>query len=401
MKKIVTLTLITLLSSCASNKETDRGPGSVSMQTLNEPTIDVALNEEYEPNEDQAIQNVIHEAMVALKRDYHPPHVPRDAHAKSHGCLQASFTVKNQNLPADLRVGVFKENKSYPTWVRFSNNTSDPMSHDKDLDLRGIAIKVMYVNGKKLMTREEDELTQDFLMFASPIFFVKDIKDYSEFIKALGDGRAFQDLLTRPRSLVQLATAQLKAKSKKNPLKLTYFSATPYCLGLKNNPAKRPVKYSVTACDAEATRLAPNGDSSRPNFMREALVQSLNQKDACFNFQVQLGDAKEPAVYPVEDPSVLWPEKGSLLHPNRFSPYVTVATLRIPKQIFDNPERDQFCEHLSFTPWHALPEHRPLGRTNRMRLKLYEAISSYRHKSNGVERREPKTLDPKTAYPNQ
>ncbi len=397
MKKILPLALI-LVASCSTGRESpNRDPSSVRAP-LKMEEIDAALGEEYEPNEDASIQKVFDEAMVALKRDYKAPHVPRDAHAKSHGCLTGSFNVNNKSLPSELRVGLFKENKSFPTWIRFSNNTSDPMSHDKDLDLRGIAVKVMSVPGNKILPPESTAETQDFLMFASPIFFVKDIKDYSEFIKALGAGNGFGDLVKRPRALVQLATAQLKAKFKKNPLKLTYFSASPYRLGDKNNSHRRPVKYSLTACSPAQVKKLVSGNPADRDFMREALKQSLQDQDACFNFQVQLGDQKYPGIYPVEDPSTLWPAERSLTHPITFSPYVTVATLRIPKQNFDTTERDEFCENLSFTPWHALPDHKPLGRTNRMRLKVYEQISKYRHGANGVKRREPKSLDPGTAY---
>ncbi len=382
------------MTACASKDSASvshsRLPSSQTTLRENDEGIDAFLNEEYEPNENASIQKVIDEAMIALKRDYSPPHIPRDAHAKSHGCLKASFTVDNSSLPEDLKVGIFGENKTYPTWVRFSNNTSDPMSHDNDLDLRGIAIKVMNVPGVKIIAAEENEETQDFLMFASPIFFIKDIKDYSEFIKALGNGKAIRDLVTRPKSLTQLATAQLKAKGKKNPVKLTYFSAVPFRLGSREDVNRKYVKYSVTACDSKAAEAAVSGNSDHPNFMREALKSTLEKSDVCFQFQIQIADLKKPKIFDVEDPSVLWPTK--------VSPYQTVATLKIPRQDFDTPKRDQFCERLSFTPWHSLPEHRPLGRTNRMRLKLYEAISKYRHEANGVGRSEPKSLDIDNAF---
>lgn len=396
MRIALAVVLLCFIAACAHTL-TDRDPSSVAAAPVWD-AIDRYLGEEHEVDEENAIARVIREAMVALRRDYRPPHVPRDAHAKSHGCLTGSFTVNNANLPAPLRVGVFARNQSYPTWIRFSNNTSDPMSHDKDLDLRGIAIKLMNVPGKKMIPREADAPTQDFLMFASPIFFVKDIKDYAEFIKALGDDRAFQDLLTRPRSLVQLATAQLRARGKRNPLKLSYFSAVPFRLGRPNDPARRPVKYALKPCNPQAVRALVSGDSSRPNFMREALTHSLNRGEACFNFQVQVGSIEHTKIYPVEDPSVLWPETPRILPPRTHSPYVTVATLRIPRQDFNTKAREEFCENLSYTPWHALPEHKPLGRTNRMRLRVYEHISKYRHEANGVERREPRTLDPETAF---
>lgn len=48
-----------------------------------------------------------------------------------------------------------------------------------------------------------------------------------------------------------------------------------------------------------------------------------------------------------------------------------------------------FGENLSFTPWHALPEHRPLGLTYRLRKVIYEHISQVRHEMNSSGRREP------------
>jgi catalase len=343
------------------------------------------MGEEVEPGETASIQKVIDAAMGALSRDYKAPHVPRDAHAKSHVCLTASFEVDNKNLPPELRVGLFAENKSYPAWVRFSNNTSDPMSNDKDLDLRGIGVKVMNVEGTKIIPSEINETTQDFLMFASPIFFVKNIADYADFIKALGQGKAFQNLLGKPHSLIQLATAQLRASGKRNPLSLQYYSASPYRLGAIEDPNRRPVKYSFKPCDP--SKKQPQGVRSHPNFMREALIESLKRDDACFEFQVQVGDPHHPTVYPVEDPSVQWPEDNGGYGINVSSPYQTVATLKISRQDFNTEARNQFCERLTLTPWHARREHRPLGRTNRMRRVLYESISAYRHAQNGIPSR--------------
>ena len=63
---------------------------------------------------------------------------------------------------------------------------------------------------------------------------------------------------------------------------------------------------------------------------------------------------------PVEDPTVEWT-----------APWQKVATIRIPPQSFDSPEQMAFGENLSFTPWHTLPEHRPLGGVNRARKRIY------------------------------
>jgi hypothetical protein len=84
---------------------------------------------------------------------------------------------------------------------------------------------------------------------------------------------------------------------------------------------------------------------------------------------------------PVEDPSVEWDE--------RVSPFVKVATLNIPQQVFDSEAQMNYCENLSFDPWHSLPEHQPIGGVNRIRKVVYERISTLRHTANGVPRREP------------
>ena len=44
----------------------------------------------------------------------------RDAHPKMHGVVKAEFIVE-QDLPEALRVGIFKEPKTYLAWIRFSN----------------------------------------------------------------------------------------------------------------------------------------------------------------------------------------------------------------------------------------------------------------------------------------
>jgi len=76
------------------------------------------------------------------------------------------------------------------------------------------------------------------------------------------------------------------------------------------------------------------------------------------------------------------------------SPYIKVATINIPQQgEIDSTERLNACENLSFDPWHARPETRPLGQINRMRLAIYPAISSLRHDYNHVPIVEPRSHD--------
>jgi hypothetical protein len=109
--------------------------------------------------------------------------------------------------------------------------------------------------------------------------------------------------------------------------------------------------------------------------MQKHLVQS----EACFDFLVQL--RKLPTEMPIEDPTIEWSEKDA--------PFIPVARITIPVQAFTSPEQLAFCENLSFTPWHAIPEHKPLGGINRVRKIVYNTISRVRHELNGEEHREP------------
>jgi hypothetical protein len=84
---------------------------------------------------------------------------------------------------------------------------------------------------------------------------------------------------------------------------------------------------------------------------------------------------------PIENNAVLWPE--------RLSPRVSVATLRIPRQQFDSLAQMQFARRLSYNPWHSIPAHRPLGNQSRARLRVYAELSKLRQSMNGVDRYEP------------
>ena len=84
---------------------------------------------------------------------------------------------------------------------------------------------------------------------------------------------------------------------------------------------------------------------------------------------------------PIEDALVPWSQE--------LSPFEKVATLRLPQQKVDIPERNQTGENLSMDPWHSLPEHRPLGDVNRARKTVYVEISKFRHERNLAPLEEP------------
>src|SRR6185503_11832736 len=117
-----------------------------------------------------------------------------------------------------------------------------------------------------------------------------------------------------------------------------------------------------------------------PNYLRDALVKNLRDGSACFDLVVQRQDPTKRM--PIEDPSVEWRESDS--------PYVPVARLDIPRQEFSTDVQNRFCESLSFSPWHALHEHQPLGALNRARRAVYAAIAKRRHARNRTYEGEPR-----------
>lgn len=114
-------------------------------------------------------------------------------------------------------------------------------------------------------------------------------------------------------------------------------------------------------------------DVSDPDYLRMTLRKRLTQ-DIVFDFQVQVRPASDLAGKidtEIEDACFEWKEPTH--------PFVSVATITIPAQNFETDERRALCESLTFTPWHGIVEHRPLGGINRLRLAVYEASTRFRH----------------------
>ena len=89
----------------------------------------------------------------------------------------------------------------------------------------------------------------------------------------------------------------------------------------------------------------------------------------------------DPREFPIEDTLAIWDEEKS--------PFIRVARITVPRQTFGSPAQLEFCENLSFNPWHGLEAHRPLGGINRARRDEMKAISDLRLRQRGVERIEP------------
>ena len=294
-------------------------------------------------------------------------HASRGAHAKGHACVQAWFTV-NENLESALRHGVFANpGKAYKSWIRFSNGSSNlAKSDDRRKDSRGMAIKLLHVTPPEIDTKY---LPQDFLMHNSPVFFSANVEDYNRLVESENKVLSFLDnpnpFKWRLRELQHVFDTL--AEPPGSPLSDRYFSNTAYKLGPHN------IKFSTQPCSNHSHLQATH--ERGPDFLAETMKEELRSGNGCFDFLVQLQDAEK--YMPIEDPSIEWKVSDSS--------WRKMARINIPSQEFDTESRKQFCENLSFNPWNSLEAHRPIGQLNRIRKKVYEASSRFRHSTNNTE----------------
>ncbi len=334
------------------------------------PVLQLAT--EYPPNNEAAYTEDLTARLKAKIIEDNPTGIMRrDAHPEMHGVVKAEFTVATE-LPPELAVGIFSQPGTYKAWIRFSNQNGTAQADIKG-DIRGMAIKLMEVPGKKLLPTEEDETTHDFIVISTPVFVTANVEEFDGLIKALTTNilAPAAYFLTHWRVARNLLKSMIKFA---NPLQIRYFSTTPYLFG------DAAVKYSVTP---RVERLDAIPADPGEDYLRESMVKQLSERGADFDFAVQF--RTDASAMPIEDPGKLWSES--------VSPFRNVATINIPAQDFDTELQRAFGENLSYTPWHALPEHRPLGGVNRARKVVYDAISKFRHEYNKVARVEPTSWD--------
>jgi catalase len=321
----------------------------------------------------------IAELMVQLMEQRYKNDQPflRGVHPKAHGCARATFTVK-PGLPEDLRVGVFANpGVSYDAVVRFSNAAAlkGPDVQDVVKDgvttrqhgSRGMAVKVRGLPGTSLASDEPG--TQDFLMVNSDVFPFANVADYLVLTRAQRQHNdklalvfdTFGQTLVASGGALRAQTAGkisagIQQTAMTNPLSSSYFSAAPFLFG-----PDRVMKFAVMP--SPGTPDAPLPASLDDHYLRAALAERLRNDAASFDFAVQVRSPSPEAH--VEDVTVPWKTADV--------PFRSVATIVIPKQEIDGPGADARCESLFWTPWHALPEHRPVGGINRLRLAVYQA----------------------------
>ena len=317
-------------------------------------------------------------------------HAVRDAHAKSHGILKGTLSIYPP-FYKELAQGIFQPGREYPVVARLSSSHGDIHS-DEVRSLKGLAVKVFGVEGRKLLPGKEDEVTQDFLFVNLPALPFGDVRSYLE-MQRKEEERMLKNE-PPPGFIADLASTASSALKSLGLASETLDVVGPpahHLLGetFHSMAAIRfgayVAKLSVAPLSPSVTELAGqeveiDGNESR---YRDLVVDFFRTQSAQYEIRAQLcTDLKR---MPVEDASVVWDPE--------LSPHLPVARLIFAAQDAYSPARRVYGDEvLSFNPWHCIEEHRPLGSVMRARIAAYEASSRFRHEMNGQPSVEPRDI---------
>jgi len=324
------------------------------------------------PDEEAYLQSIIDSFTQQMNLLWKPGGFERGGNTKTQGIVRAEFIV-HEGLAPELRHGIFAEPRTYRAWVRFSGPGPYVTPDIDDVGFMSISIKLMGVPGPKLM--DEEQFTQDLFGVSTPTFVTPDTRANAHLQKwSVKNAAVFHFLNLRHPHILDGIMQGLWTKTQSSPFEASYFSCVPYLLG-----EGQAMEYSVWPKTKKKTPIPRLPLRPPDDYLRQAMVAALDAGDVELDFRIQL--QTDPHLMPIENAAVLWPE--------RLSPRVSVATLRIPRQKFDSPAQMAFARRLSYNPWHCIPGHRPLGNQSRARRRMYWELSKLRHDMNQVPHYEP------------
>ena len=342
------------------------------------------------PDEEELVRRVV-AAMERANRQVAAKHRHglRDAHAKSHGILAGELRIE-PDLPEHLAQGLFAAPRSHPVIVRFSTSPGDLRS-DRVPVQRGLAIKVIGVNGPRAI--DDGATTQDFLLVNHPTLPFGTIGEYAELQKLLQRQPRQSDLRQRVTRLGARVAARVLSRLGRplSPVLELLATANTHILGetfhsmaaLRYGDHVAKISAAPRSAEVRALTGRPVGRRAGESALRDLVTDFFTHHSAEYDVRAQL--CVDVDRMPIEDASVRWPEE--------LSPHRRVAVLHLPAQDPYSDARRRYADDvLSFSPWHALEAHRPLGSIMRSRREAYPRSSDFRHTVNGVREQEPSSI---------
>jgi hypothetical protein len=309
----------------------------------------------------------------------------RSSHAKAHGLAFGELKVSD-DLPAELRQGLFASPKSYPVVIRLAHVPGELLDDRKVSTPRGFALKVLGVDGPRFGA-STGEATQDWLLDTGENFIAANATTFLGEITMTEASTPMPEGVKSIVSVVSKATnAALHALGadsanmdffghpKFDPLTETYYSQAPIRYG--DYIAKLRVR-PLSLSGAENQTI----DIAEENGLRAAVANGLAQP---VQFAVEVQLCTDLQRMPVEDAHKKWSQEES--------PFRKVGRISLPAQEAYSEGRQAAEEKLSFNPAHTLAAHQPLGSVNRARLRVYEVMAARRREANGLSTAEPAGL---------
>ena len=282
----------------------------------------------------------------------HAQPLQRGFHAKAHACFTGTLEPLPDRDPR-VRHGVYARDAPHPLVMRFSNGVGWQQK-DKALDARGVAVKILDVEGPRSL---DDGLSvQDLLATNHPTPIGGHAEQFMGFARrnAKGTASALFYALGRPR---RVAPAALDTQPIPSMVTETFWSGGAVHLG-----AHQASKFQIGPCPGVAPRDPPRRS---PDYLGEDLRAAARDGGLCYELGVQL--QADPKHTPIEDAAVVWSTKRA--------PVLPVARLVIPPQ---EPMAAEACDALRFNPWQGLQAHQPMGHIHRARLHVYRASQAAR-----------------------
>jgi hypothetical protein len=362
-------------------------PSSVQSFVRYRPDIEQPEQDEAETT--QALIETLRSISEQTLQDSGP--VLRSVHAKTHGILQGEIEVPPA-LPEYLAQGLFAKAGRYPVVMRLSTIPGDILD-DSVSTPRGLAIKIIGVQGDRLEGSEAD-VTQDLVLVNGPAFGAPNAKKFLATLKLLakttdraqglkkvisGALRGVEDMIVAISGTPNATVATLGGQPETHILGETFYSQVPMRFG--NYIAKMAV--APVSPDLVALVQAPLNVNGIPDGLREAVVEFFRQTGGTWEVRAQLCTNLDDM--PVENAAAVWPEKKSR--------YRAVARITVkPQPAWSLARSAAVDDGMSFSPWHGLAEHRPLGSIMRVRKMAYEMGRRFRAEKTGrpiAEPREP------------
>jgi hypothetical protein len=347
----------------------------------------------YVVDDSPALLTNMSEEITSGRQDYY---ILRDAHPKAHQCVNASFTVEENDFFPNGFLG--NGNIQHDAIVRFSSSNPTPTS-DTVNGVRGAAVKVLM-----------GDQTHDFVMQTEPHFPTDNVEEFSNLIK-VGRTRNCLSIVPDPDNqsplgplfdfAYQLAkSTQCLVESDFNLLDLpaTVASIMRFQDGFADSPIKSafdfdyfsvtPYAYEDTVFKYEvspATCSEPNNENKSfneaeladSNGLENNIQRVLGAGTACFDLNVVARPTDISDFDAIETLITTWDEKSSQVLER-----VKVASIVIPQLTEGSEISSLACDEMRNNNGRNADGFKPLGSVSRGRIPIYNRLSAFRLEAN-------------------